>query len=312
MDDYFYEFDSITINNGELATFSSYHPLQRSVVPLYAKVGNQVKGIGTAVCVALDCFVTARHVVAEYNYDLLPPEIEIHREHMWVYVETEMRAQSDPEAVVGGILDVTWTNAHHETDLATLTVKTNTKARQWLRPVTLALRMPSWGEPVAAFGYNHLLAEGTLDGPPDEVVLTLERNFSAGVGRVVEHQLERRLTMGLHRTSPGFRTNTPTFSGMSGGPVFDLRNEVIGFNSGSNEPNDDSAEWDSFVSGAASALELNFRLPPGTTTEEPVSMSELVGRGLIRCQMYDTFDVDPKTGDVRYLDPDAVKADDRT
>lgn len=309
VDEYFYEFDGTTVHVGDLATFATYHPLQRSVVPLYAKVGNQVKGIGTAVCVAHDCFVTARHVVAEYNYDLLPPEIEIHREHMWVYVETEMRAKSDPEALVGGLLDVTWTNAHKETDLATLTVKTNVKARQWLRPVTLALRMPELDEPVAAFGYDHLLAEGTLAGPPEDVVLTLERNFSVGVGQVVEHQLERRLTMGLHRTSPGFRTNTPTFSGMSGGPVFDLVNQVIGFNSGSNDPNDDSPEWDSFVSGAASALELSFLLPPGSATAEPVQMSELIRRGLIRCEAYDTFDVDPATRSARYLDPGGADAD---
>ena len=252
---------------------------------------------------ALDCFVTARHVVAHYNYDLLPPQIEIHREHMWVYLETEMRAKSDPEALVGGLLDVTWTNAHMETDLATLTVRTNEKARRWLRPVKLALRMPELGEPVVAFGYDHLLAEGTLDVPPQEVVLTLERRFSAGVGHVAEHQLERRITMGLHRTSPGFRSTTPTFSGMSGGPVFDLANEVVGFNSGSNEPNEHNAEWDSFVSGTASALELSYRLPPGSTTNEPVQMIELVRRGLIDCAAYDTYDVDPATGDTRYLDP---------
>ena len=75
MDAYYYEYQGMTVNPGDLRSFQDFHPLQQSVVPLYAKVGSQVKGIGTAVCVALDCFVTARHVVAGYNYDGLPPEL---------------------------------------------------------------------------------------------------------------------------------------------------------------------------------------------------------------------------------------------
>ena len=49
VDEYYYEFDGVTINPGELATFHAHHPLQRSVLPLYAKIGHQVRGIGTAV-----------------------------------------------------------------------------------------------------------------------------------------------------------------------------------------------------------------------------------------------------------------------
>ncbi|MCW2857872.1 MAG: serine protease [Marmoricola sp.] len=299
--EYFYAHGQSEVHPGELLTFESYHPLQRSVVPLFARVGDRMKGIGTAVCVALDCFVTARHVVARYDNGL-PPELEIPFD-MCIYVETGQRASSDPESMVGGLLDVTWTNAHSETDVATLTVKLNATAEKWLRPVTLALRMPHVDEPVAAFGYDHLQADGDLSGAPEDVVLTIERNLTVGVGTVLEHQLERRLSGGLHRTSPGFRTNTPTRSGMSGGPVFDVNDQVIGFNSGSTEPSGDHPVWDSFVAGTASALELSFRLPPGTQDAEEIQMIELARRGVIRCEPYETYDVDPATRSARYLDP---------
>lgn len=63
------------------------------------------------------------------------------------------------------------------------------------------------------------------------------------------------------------------------------------------------------MSGVASALELHFLLPPGSGTAEPVQMSALVRRGLIRCEAYNTFDVDPATHSARYLDLDSVSAD---
>ena len=93
---------------------------------------------------------------------------------------------------------------------------------------------------------------------------------------------------------------------MSGGPVFDLANEVISFNSGSTEPNENHSGWDSFVAGTAAALELNYLLPPGATNAQPIQLIELARRGLIRCEPYDTYDVDPITHTARYLDPGAT------
>ena len=221
-----------------------------------------MKGVGTAVCVAPGCFVTARHVIAD-NDEGLPPELRVNPERVWVYLETDKPLNGDPSGVHGGLMDVTWANAHSETDLATLTVNMLGESAHWLTPVTLGLQMPDIGEPVAALGYNHLLAEGAVhDGP---VKLTFRASPWRADDAVIARQHERRLGAGLHRTSPGFSTDAVTPHGFSGGPVFDTSDEVIGFTSGANEPSPAHPKWDTFVSGTAAALELNFKLPPGGT-----------------------------------------------
>ncbi len=222
----------ITVLEGELATFPAYNVLQRSVLPVFAKVGNRVVGRGSAVCVAPGLFVTARHVVAELD-DGLPAEWTVPFEQLWVYLETDQATAGDPDAVYGGLLEVLFANPHSETDLATLTVDMLGMSAEWVRPVTLGLRMPDIGEQVDCFGYDLASAEGDLGA--EDITLILDRRLSMSIGRVVEQQPTRR-PGGHHRTSPGFRTTAATPSGMSGGPVFDSNFEVIGFNSGSTEP----------------------------------------------------------------------------
>lgn len=311
--------DGITVPEGKLATFPNYNALQRSVLPVFAKVGNRMLGRGSAVCVAPGLFVTARHVVAELD-DGQPAEWTVPFEQMWVYLETDQATASDPDAIYGGLLDVLFANPHSETDLATLTVDMVGKSAEWVRPVALGLRMPDIGEQIDCFGYDLASAEGELDA--NNITLILERRLSVSTGRVVEQQPTRRLG-GYHRTSPGFRTNTATPSGMSGGPVFDSNFEVIGFNSGSTEPSDDYPEWDSFVSGVAAALELNFvvlntdnapdGIADGSTAaagvaERAIQFAQLVGENRIACQIYDAFYVDPQTGSAGYLLPSSPVA----
>jgi S1-C subfamily serine protease len=302
----------IRVREGELATFPEYNALQRSVLPVFAKVGNRMVGRGSAVCVAPGLFVTARHVVADLD-DGLPAEWTVPFEQLWVYLETDQATASDPDGVYGGLLEVQFANPHSETDLATLTVDMVGNSAEWVRPVALGLRMPDIGEQVDCFGYDLASAEGELDA--DAITLILDRKLSVSTGRVVEQQPIRRLG-GYHRTSPGFRTTAATPSGMSGGPVFDSSFEVIGFNSGSTEPNDNHPEWDSFVSGVAAALELNFLVtetdgvPGGTVdgssgstdiSERAVQFVRLVDENRIVCERHPTFHVDPTTGSAGYL-----------
>ncbi|HEX8001575.1 MAG TPA: serine protease [Mycobacteriales bacterium] len=304
----------LTVHEGELATFPDYTTLQRSVLPVFVQAGSRMVGRGSAVCVAPGLFVTARHVVAELN-DAQPAEWTVPFERMWLYLETDQATASDPDAIYGGLLEVLFANPHSETDLATLTVDMVGKSAEWVRPVVLGLRMPQIGEQVDCFGYDLASAEGQLDA--DDITLILERRLSVSTGRVLEQQPTRRLG-GYHRTSPGFRTTAATPSGMSGGPVFDYNFEVIGFNSGSTAPNNIHPEWDSFVSGVAAALELNFVVPESSSDGygvidgsadaadialRTVQFAELVGENRIVCHMHDTFHVDPNTGWAGYLPP---------
>ncbi len=302
----------VTVREGESATFPAYTGLQRSVLPVFAAVGDRMIGLGTAVCVAPGLFVTARHVVANLD-DGLPPRWHVPYENMWIYLETDQRVADDAGAVYGGLLEVLFANPHSETDLATLTVHTTGNSAQWMRPVTLALRMPDVGEQIDCFGYDLATAEGPLDADP--VTLVVERRLCVSTGRVTSQHATRRLG-GHHRTSPGFTTTAATPSGMSGGPVFDARNHVIGFNSGSTAPNAQHPHWDSFAAGTAAALELNF-IANGDTpdpaqaasdiADRTVQLAQLVAENQIACHMYDNFRVDPETGSAGYV-PAAARA----
>lgn len=296
----------LTVREGELATFREYNNLQRSVLPVFAKVGSRVVGRGSAVCVAPGLFVTARHVVADLDYNQIPAQWAVPFERLWLYIETDETVPNDTDGVRGGLLDVLFANPHSEVDLATLTVDMPGASADWLRPVSLALRMPQIGERVDCFGYDLATAEGDLNA--DLVELMLERNLSISIGRVIEQQPRRRLG-GHHRTSPGFRTTAATPSGMSGGPVFDETNQVIGFNSGSTDPSEEHPQWDSFVSGVAAALELNFLIPLRqdgadrhlNVKDRTVHFVSLVESGVVACEAHPSFDVDAATGMAGYV-----------
>lgn len=291
----------ITVREGQFVTLPVYNVLQRSVVPVFAEVGDRMVGLGSAVCVAPGLFITARHVIADLN-DSVPPEWFVPYDAMWIYLETDEPTASDPDAVCGGLLPVLLANAHSETDLATLTVQMTGRSAQWIRPVRLALRMPAVGEQLDCFGYDLASAEGPLD--PDGTTLIIERRFTVSTGRVTSQQPTRRLG-GHHRTSPGFTTTAATPRGMSGGPVFDANNQVIGFNSGSTQFGAPQPGWDSFAAGTAAALELNVLDKPSTPddgmptqniADRTVQLTQLVAQGRVNCEMCDSFFVDPETG----------------
>lgn len=295
----------LTLREGELATFPEYSRLQRSVLPVFAKVGSRMVGRGSAVCVAPGLFVTARHVVADLDYNQIPAEWTVPFERLWLYIDTDETNPHNPHGNRGGLLEVLFANPHSEVDLATLTVDVTSASAEWLQPVRLALRMPEVGERVACFGYDLATAEGNLNA--DNVKLILERNLSISIGRVTEQQPRRR-PRGHHRTSPGFRTTAATPSGMSGGPVFDDAKHVIGFNSGSMDPSDEHPLWDSFVSGVAAALELNFLVPAQhdgikkirDVRDRTVHFADLIASGQVACEVDSSFDVDPVNGMAGY------------
>lgn len=308
----------VTVREGELATFPTYNTLQRLVLPIFGKVGQRMVGLGSAVCVAPGLFVTARHVIADLDDDI-PAQWIVPYDRLWVYLETDQAPESQPDAIYGGLLEVLFANPHSETDLATLTVDMVGNSADWIVPAVLRARMPELGEQIDCFGYDLASVEGHLGA---EVTLILNRRLSVSTGRVTGQQPVRRPD-GHHRTSPGFTTSAATPRGMSGGPVFDQNNEVIGFNSGAHQISTDPPLWNSFVSGVASALELNFvkSVPHGhpdgsdpdvadSIEDRTEQFAHLVAEDRIVCHLHPTFHVNPTTREAGYVLPSALKAED--
>ena len=106
------------------------------------------------------------------------------------------------------------------------------------------VRLPEIGEAVVAVGYPHMARDAVISMTSSASV-EWERSLSAGVGVVLDHQLER-LERPM-RGFPGFATDAPTPPGTSGGPVLDSSMKVVGFVSSSSAPSETHDGWNSFV-----------------------------------------------------------------
>lgn len=281
------------VKHGELHTFEEYIDLQRALVPVVALCDRELTGIGTAVCIGAGWFLTAAHVVEG---------IQERGCELKVILETDTPVGQNPEHVFGGAFEVRGMHVHPESDLATLSVALPASALAEVRALDLRLRSPEVGEPVTVVGYPHM-AQGAVVSLTGEPSVEWERNLSAGVGVVLGHQLER-LERPM-RGFPGFETDAPTPPGTSGGPVLDRSMKVIGFVSSSSAPSDAHDGWNSFVALLGPALELSLldlSSDPGAdpATAPEVRLVQLALDGAIEFEAFDTFDVDPSTGRVRY------------
>jgi S1-C subfamily serine protease len=303
--------DGVVIAHGEHHDFADYHPLQRVLHPLVSTVDpgdcdpsrtfrvgqRKLFGMGTAVCIGAGWFITAKHVVAPFDRVNGTTGTEL----MFVVLETDTTLPSGRNNVYGGMLHVRGYDMHPDTDLATLTAELPASGVPEIRRLDLSLRMPSVGEAVAACGYPVMRCEGDLpeDGP---ATVEWDRTLRASVGAVTEQIPNRR--GGWYRPGPGFVADLPTFSGMSGGPVMDSTNAVIGFVSSSLPPAEGSA-WTSYVTLLGPALELEvLDLQTGTQVDASSApsrrLAELAMTGAIDFAMDESCDVDPDTRKIIY------------
>lgn len=301
--------DGTVLRHGEHYDFPRYHALQRALFPVVSTVdpgdhqrtgltqGRTLYGMGTAVCIGPGWYLTAKHVVEPYDLASAMTEDEL----MFVVLETDTALASGEDDVFGGMLHVRGYHRHSETDLATMTSEVTLAGAKEIRTLDLGLRMPEIGEPVMALGYPAMQAKGALSssGPTS---LEWERTLRASVGVVLERQPIRQ--GGWYRPGPGFVIDAPTYPGMSGGPVLDANNFVIGFVSSSMPPSDGSG-WTSYIASCGPALELNvLDLSTGTAVDAEASpermLGELAREGRVGCEMYSSCDVDPATGRVTY------------
>lgn len=304
--------DGIVVSHGEHYDFPEYHDLQRALVPVVSTVDpgesnrtgtfrvgpRTLYGMGTAVCIGAGWFLTAKHVVEPFDRVHVASDDEL----MFVILETDTALQSGDNDFLGGMLPVRGYSLHPDTDLATLTAELPGPVTDEIRKLTLSLRMPAVGEPVVAAGYPVMHAQGDLpgDGPGS---IGWDRTLRASVGVVLEEHPDRH--DGWYHPGPAFTTDAPAFSGMSGGPVLDGDNLVVGFISSSLPPTDDCPSWTSHVVLLGPALELSvLDLQSGTNVDAEAAaelgLSDLVAQRVVECEMYPTCDVDPSTGKVIY------------
>lgn len=283
------EIDGLSVSAGASADFDRYSTLQAAVMPVISLQESQLQCWGTAVCVGTDgWFLSAGHVVDDF--------IEAYGQRddgstglflMWESDETTGTGEND---YLGALLPVANYHRHPAADLVALTTKVPPAARGRLRVVSLALRMPQIGEPVAVVGYRHMQMVGSVV-PPQRSVIDYERILTVGLGAVLEQQPDRRWS-GV-RGSPGVVTDAPIFRGMSGGPAFDANREVIGFASSSMKPKGVEERWNSYVALCGPALELTFMVSdPGKDKASVTSLAELVAADAVFSSADDTFDAD--------------------
>lgn len=276
----------LVLQQGQLHQFSTYHPLQRAVLPILAFQHGVMKGLGTAVCIGPGWFVTAKHVVEEH-YELFATDPHA-PSGLFVYIQTDERPASDPDAILGDLLAIDSVNLHSETDLATMSSSLPNPSSEWLRTLPLALRMPEVGEPIAIAGYPTMGVESHAK-PGLPLTVIVDPHFSVSVGEVLHREAERRFQS--YRGSPGFESDAPSPSGMSGGAVIDSASRVVGFLSSAMEIGGETPGWSSYTAAVGPVLELNLA-SPDPDQAEPLHVARLVAEGHIECDVFPNFAVD--------------------
>ena len=174
---------------------------------------------GTAFLLTPTLLVTAKHVVDEY-WKKLDPREEVGAGGHGEFSCTALQEHVGGKTVRYEVRKV-WSPRTHWMDLAILALDRPAEFSDGHAPAALSFSAipPQIGEPVFAFGYHR--DKATVG---DEVI-TLARARAATFGVVKAlHPLGR----GGHLSWPCFEVNARFEGGMSGGPVFNERGEVVG------------------------------------------------------------------------------------
>jgi len=252
---------------------------------------------GSAACVGnAGWFITAKHVVEQFLARYGPRDDGT--TGLYILWETDEPTGTGPNNYLGAPLPIVYLHPHGDADLVALTASLPAQAPGLLRVAPLAFRMPQVGEPLAVFGYSAMSLSGDVR-QREKSSVDYERTFTVSVGEVLEQQPERR-SSGV-RGCPGVVTDAPIYSGMSGGPVFDISGEIVGFASSSHGPIESADGWNSYVALCAPALELAFMTR--ANDDDPLTektLAELVVAEAVLSSADATFDVDTATGKAVY------------
>lgn len=200
------------------------HPTQKSVMPVVAVKGDQIRLLGTCFAISNHGLVlTARHVIED--------AIEIGAQsNEWqigaIYI-SEPTAADDVPDLLGGVILANRIHTSNEFDIGlmhlNLPVRTDTGAFVPMPALKLSPAIPRENEICFTLGYHDTKITSASDNPYHK---TIERTYSASKGVIEEIHFPRRDNAKL--TFPCFRTSLRHEHGMSGAPVLSEDGGVIG------------------------------------------------------------------------------------
>jgi hypothetical protein len=291
------EVEGLSVASGTSANFTDWSQVQATVMPVVSLQEGYLECWGSAACIGnAGWFITAKQVVEQFAAKY--GRRDDGTTGLFILWETDEPTGRGPNNYLGAPLPIVYIHPHGDADLVTLTASLPAQAPDLLRVAPLAFRMPQVGELLAAFGYSAMSLSGEVRRGERSSV-DYERTFTVCVGEVLEQQPERR-TSGV-RGCPGVVTDAPIYSGMSGGPVFDMNGKIVGFASSSHGPIESAEGWNSYVALCAPALELAFMTR--ADDDDPLTektLAELVAADAVLSSADETFDVDTTTGKAMY------------
>jgi S1-C subfamily serine protease len=225
--------------------------------------------MGTAFCIThlangQTVYVTARHVI-----DSL---LDSDNTESFLLLPKNTSDPSKANDLVGVQIEQISTAASH-CDVAMLRIDLRTavvpiEARFRIFP--LAFRQATIGQSTLAFGYSRMEV--------DQSGSTLLRDFRVSEGTVEEiHNAKRDCSLS---TFPTFMTDALYLPGMSGGPVFNTTNGIIGVISHAILSEKGSAHC-GYAASIAGLAELKIDLEQDDGTEREFTVPELLANGLI-------------------------------
>ncbi|MDN4160428.1 S1 family peptidase [Nocardioides abyssi] len=289
---------NLSLARGEERDLGSHEGFRDWLMPVITARNGQKRVEGTAVCVGPGAYITAGHVVAHLGRALNGTP------NAWIARTKGSNDPDDPASSRGQMLAVDNYRSLGSADLASIGTSLPAGGDGHFAAVRWSLRMPKRNELVAILGYPEGTAQWTWGGDTgsDPTDVVLEYPLRVGVGVVTAQQTSWAL--GGVRPSPGFETDAPMYSAMSGGAVLDQRGRLLGFAATSTEP-DEYPDWNGFVTlaGVAFQLEVDLATPSGAK-QKNVPVEALLDQ-FIPYDLDDTFQgKDPETGRPRYCLPD--------
>lgn len=245
------------------------------VVPVVVIGETTMQGVGTAFNISpAGVWVTARHVLDE-ALKIASRMPTSHVAILWV----GSGADEDVPQALGGPIPINYYCCDYRTDLAILRTNLLRDGVPFTFPsLTVGSCMRKEGAPILALGYSKfdVANDVTTEGSWRNIVI--ESEFNATTGEVTENYPEGRDETFLPTAC--FATSARFDHGMSGGPVMDARNVVVGIISTGYEA-DGGAGYVSFASATPHIFCLELR-----EDEESTSIYEMVQSGLVRSDQY--------------------------
>lgn len=197
---------------------------------------------GTAIVVAPNLAITAKHVIEDFWQKYNP--------HVLMKERAEAKFSLQAFNVIAeraiGIWDVTklWSAHYHDLAFIRLTPRAGIPSDYKWTKLIVELEPPKVGERIAAFGYRDTKVDVVND--IDQSGLKVLVDGTTAVGEVIDVHPERRDSARL--PFPCFQTNARFDGGMSGGPVFNDAGHLCGLVCSNLPPSAEGEEHVSYVS----------------------------------------------------------------